>query len=54
MRLRHWRADSADELHNIAEESSHAERRADEAERELMEWKKPNLCRTASARTSMA
>jgi ribonuclease R len=29
-----------DELHNIAEESSHAERRADEAERELMEWKK--------------
>ncbi|MGA9392296.1 MAG: VacB/RNase II family 3'-5' exoribonuclease [Candidatus Sulfotelmatobacter sp.] len=31
---------SLDELHNIAEESSHAERRADEAERELMEWKK--------------
>jgi ribonuclease R len=29
-----------DELHNIAEESSHSERRADEAERELMEWKK--------------
>jgi ribonuclease R len=29
-----------DRLHNIAEESSHAERRADEAERELMEWKK--------------
>jgi ribonuclease R len=29
-----------DELHNIAEESSHAERRAEEAERELMEWKK--------------
>jgi ribonuclease R len=29
-----------DELHNIAEESSHTERRADEAERELMEWKK--------------
>jgi ribonuclease R len=31
---------SIDELHNIAEESSHSERRADEAERELMEWKK--------------
>jgi ribonuclease R len=31
---------SPDELHNIAEESSHSERRADEAERELMEWKK--------------
>ncbi len=29
-----------DELHEIAEESSQAERRADEAERELMEWKK--------------
>ncbi len=29
-----------DELHAIAEESSHAERRADDAERELMEWKK--------------
>jgi ribonuclease R len=29
-----------DELHDIAEESSQAERRADEAERELMEWKK--------------
>ena len=29
-----------DELHNIAEESSLSERRADEAERELMEWKK--------------
>jgi ribonuclease R len=29
-----------DELHNIAEESSHSERRADEAERDLMEWKK--------------
>ena len=29
-----------DELHTIAEESSHSERRADEAERELMEWKK--------------
>jgi ribonuclease R len=28
------------ELHDIAEESSHAERRADEAERDLMEWKK--------------
>jgi ribonuclease R len=29
-----------DELHAIAEESSQSERRADEAERELMEWKK--------------
>ena len=29
-----------DELHDIADESSQAERRADEAERELMEWKK--------------
>ena len=28
------------ELHEIAEESSQAERRADEAERDLMEWKK--------------
>jgi ribonuclease R len=28
------------ELHDIAEESSQTERRADEAERELMEWKK--------------
>jgi ribonuclease R len=31
---------SEDELHGIADESSQAERRADEAERELMEWKK--------------
>jgi ribonuclease R len=29
-----------EELHSIAEESSTTERRADEAERELMEWKK--------------
>ncbi len=29
-----------DELHDIAESSSDTERRADEAERELMEWKK--------------
>jgi len=29
-----------DELHDIAEESSHAERRADDAERDLTEWKK--------------
>jgi ribonuclease R len=29
-----------EELHAIAEESSHSERRADDAERELMEWKK--------------
>ncbi len=31
---------SVEELHDIAEESSQAERRADDAERELMEWKK--------------
>ncbi len=31
---------SLDELHAMAEESSHSERRADDAERELMEWKK--------------
>jgi ribonuclease R len=31
---------SLEELHEIAEESSRAERRADEAERDLMEWKK--------------
>jgi ribonuclease R len=31
---------SAEELHEIAEESSQSERRADDAERELMEWKK--------------
>jgi len=31
---------SLEELHAIAEESSLSERRADEAERELMEWKK--------------
>src|SRR6202020_3106906 len=36
---RHGRI-SVEELHAIAEESSQAERRADEAERELMEWKK--------------
>jgi ribonuclease R len=30
----------AEELHAIAEESSQSERRADDAERELMEWKK--------------
>jgi ribonuclease R len=29
-----------EQLHDIADESSQAERRADEAERELMEWKK--------------
>src|SRR5262249_11101919 len=29
-----------EDLHAIAEESSQSERRADEAERELMEWKK--------------
>jgi ribonuclease R len=31
---------SLQELHDIADESSQAERRADDAERELMEWKK--------------
>ena len=31
---------SIDELHDIAEESSQDERRADDAERDLMEWKK--------------
>src|SRR3989449_2099862 len=31
---------SIEELHDIAEESSRTERRSDEAERELMEWKK--------------
>jgi len=31
---------SVDELHDMAEESSQSERRADEAERELLEWKK--------------
>lgn len=31
---------SLDELHAIAEKSSQSERRADESERELMEWKK--------------
>ena len=31
---------SIEELHEIAEESSFTERRADDAERELMEWKK--------------
>ena len=30
----------SEELHEIAEESSQSERRADDAERELMEWKK--------------
>ncbi len=31
---------TVEELHDIAEESSQSERRADDAERELMEWKK--------------
>jgi ribonuclease R len=31
---------SVEELHEIAEESSQSERRADDAERDLMEWKK--------------
>jgi len=37
---RHEGAISIEELHEIAEESSASERRADDAERELMEWKK--------------
>ena len=36
---------SEEELHDIAEESSQAERRADDAERELMEWKKIRFMR---------
>ena len=36
---------SEGELHDIAEESSQAERRADDAERELMEWKKIRFMR---------
>jgi len=36
---------SEEELHDIAEESSQAERRADEAERELIEWKKIRFMR---------
>jgi ribonuclease R len=35
-----WEPIPLEVLHEIAEESSQAERRADEAERELMEWKK--------------
>src|SRR6202007_3384661 len=31
---------SIEELHDMAEESSQSERRAEDAERELMEWKK--------------
>jgi ribonuclease R len=34
-----------EELHEIAEESSQSERRADDAERELMEWKKVKFMR---------
>src|SRR6266700_3508767 len=36
---------SIEELHDIAEESSQTERRSDEAERELMEWKKVKFMR---------
>jgi ribonuclease R len=36
---------SGKELHDIAEESSNAERRADDAERELIEWKKIKFMR---------
>jgi len=36
---------SEEELHDIAEESSQSERRADDAERELMEWKKIRFMR---------
>jgi exoribonuclease R len=42
------------ELAGIAYESSQSERRAEEAERELMEWKRSNSCRTGSATTLMA
>ena len=37
-------------LHEIAEESSQAERRADDAERELMEWKKVKFMAERSRR----
>jgi len=36
---------SEEELHDIAEESSQSERRADDAERELIEWKKIRFMR---------
>ena len=45
-------ADEA-ELAGIAYESSQAERRAEEAERELMEWKKVKFMQDAWATTSM-
>ncbi len=35
-----WGPIPLEELHSVAEESSQSERRADDAERELMEWKK--------------
>ena len=40
-------------LHEIAEESSQAERRADEAERGLMEWKKAKFMEDTLGRNSM-
>ena len=40
----HW-VISEEELHDIAEESSQSERRADDAERELIEWKKIKFMR---------
>jgi len=42
------------ELNPIADECSQSERRAADAERELVEWKKVKFMSDASARTSMA
>jgi ribonuclease R len=42
------------ELHAVAEESSEAERRADDAERELMSGRRPSSWRSVWARTSKA
>ena len=41
-----------EELHEIAEESSQSERRADDAERELMEWKKVKFMQDRVGETS--
>jgi ribonuclease R len=41
-----------EELHAIAEESSQSERRADEAERELMEWKKAKFMQDPNSGSS--
>jgi len=43
---------SVDELHDIAESSSQSERRADDAERELMEWKKVKFMQERVGRIS--